>query len=168
MVLSEKHKSTPIDNIWYKKGNKSATGIKRYGYLTSKTSYYLTGFTTTIRKATEKDLSLLEDYGLELVSAYAEIDPSLIFMVEKKRQSTLSTQMVILEVRVGVMIIGELRIMIQVLPKEHYNLTYNYFYRTDTQGYAKASGYRRANSKKNGVSKQEARHNYNQFKKNKR
>ena len=116
--------------------------VKRKGFLVSDKGYYVYGFMTTINQATQKDVDLAETYGIELVSQYEGITPTLLFMLEKSKQATLSTQTYTYQIRTGVMIMGELKIMVQILPKDHYRITYLYNYRTDLGEYRKKNNIR--------------------------
>lgn len=112
---------------------------ERKSFLTTKKGYYVYGFSTTINKATQKDVDLAESYGIELISNYESITPSLLIMVEKEHASTLSTQTNIYQVRTGILIMGELRITVQVLPRNYYRITYVYNYRTNIHEFRKAN-----------------------------
>lgn len=116
-------------------GYKSNKG--KAGYLTTKKGYYVTGFTTTIKHATQRELSLAESYGVELISKYEKIDPTLITIIQKDRQPTLTTQTFTFEVRTGVMVVGLLSIVIQSLDDNHFNIMYYYQYRTNISNYRK-------------------------------
>lgn len=133
----------------------------RYSPLLSKKGYYVFGFTTTLEKATSKDLELAETYGVQLVSKFEKLEPVLMYLHEKESEhkSSLSTQTYAYLVKIGVMIIGELKISIQILPKDYYRITYIYNYRTDI------GNYRRQNNIKIKRNKKHRWRNNNKYKK---
>ena len=82
------------------------------GYMQTKKGYYTSAFTTTIQRATNKDIELANKYGLELVSQYESIDIRLLHLSKKDTYSDLVSNSVSYEVNVGVLVHGILIIKI--------------------------------------------------------
>lgn len=119
---------------------KDESGIKGlsltgHAFLNSEKGYYLEGFQTTIKRATQKDVHNAEKYGLELVSRYIKIDQRLLYLHKINEEHTLSTTTMIYQVRSGIIINGKLYITVQILDLKHITIMYNYRYRTESRTY---------------------------------
>lgn len=118
--------------------HKDNSGIPGYAmnnrsYLTTEKGFYLHGFETTIKKASRKDLTKAEDYALELVSRYSDIDIRLLHLNKLKEEHTLSTTTIIYQVTTGAMINGKVYITAQILDEHNITLMFNYSYRVDSK-----------------------------------
>lgn len=152
---------------------KETNDIKGYNpnrrtFLTTKKGYYLLGFTTHINRATKKDREMVETYAINLVSSFEKVDSDLIMLIKVDATNTLSTIIYTYEVRVGIMHLGNIRILIQTLPKS-YHIQFVYEYRVGIGEFRKANSYSGTHYKSTGakLTRQKSRSSRNNKKKRK-
>lgn len=122
---------------------KDESGIKGlslngHSYLTTDKGFYLQGFQTVIKDATNRDVYNAEKYGIELVSRYIKIQKELLYLKKIDEKQTLSTTTIIYQVKTGIMINGKLYITVQILDEHHITIMYNYRYRVDSRHFFNA------------------------------
>ena len=109
-------------------GRLIGVGITRKGYLQSEKGYYTQGFSTLIKKATEKDISLAEKYALDLVSDFEEIKEILLSLHKRDEDTSLTSVTTTYEVRTGKLICGLMIITISRLLTRNM-ISFNYLKR---------------------------------------
>lgn len=100
----------------------------------SKRAFYLFGFNTVIKKATDLDISNKTLYGIQLIQNYH----SLILPVrlkERKTTGTIFSQDKSYYAYLGKMIIGILYISVRNFTKTRTQIEYNYKYKVDGRTY---------------------------------
>lgn len=88
----------------------SLAGINkdRKGYLQSDKGYYVTGFNTLIKKATNKDIDLALNYAVELVSDFEKINYKLLSINLVGRKQKLDSLLLVYDIKVGKLYIGRI------------------------------------------------------------
>lgn len=104
-------------------------------WLSSQKGFYLEGFHTMIKHATQLDLKNAEKYALELVSRYLKINQVLLSLNKIDENSEMSTTTIVYQVKSGIMINGKIYITAQILDNDNINLSFNFKYRTTSKNF---------------------------------
>lgn len=113
-------------------GMKTPLGKKKFSE--NKTAYYLFGFNTVIKKATEVDMRNKNVYGMQLVANFHSLVLP-IKLLERKTTGTMMSKTNSYYALVGKLVIGILYITETTLLKNTIQLEYTYKYKVDGRNY---------------------------------
>lgn len=99
---------------------------------------YIFCFTTKLKHATEKDIELIPNYGIDLISSYTKVDPRLIRLREDKNEmgnhSITNRYLTYSVMSVPAITLGKLRVLIQ-RTKNYNQINFVYYKRVSSHQY---------------------------------